>query len=105
MLKQQLLKYCELKGIWVPKNASVKALEKLIVRSVLDGIELKGQACFGFWQNDDPNCRLCKYENDCFESSFGMSKDKYFKEANKAIESTGQLELKFKKLPTALDVV
>jgi hypothetical protein len=84
MNKAQLIRYCEEKGIFVPRGATLEYLNAAIVRAFYHLGDFKTDQCFGFWQNEDAACVTCDFENKCFKASVGMEKEEYFKKIEAA---------------------
>lgn len=75
-----LQKYCLENGIPVPATATREEIEAFITRSVLHERQLKPDAafgCFGFWSDDDTNCTVCIYQEECTKVSLGMEAKRY----------------------------
>ena len=75
-----LQRYCLENGIPVPATASKEEIEAFITRSILHGRKLKPDSvigCFGFWSEDDTNCLVCVYQEECAKVSLGMAAKRY----------------------------
>ena len=82
MTKEQLLKFCEEKKIAVPKSATLEQINAAIVRSSFHGTTVENTEgnCFGFWEDENPECVMCSFKDKCFRASLGVDRETYFKQ-------------------------
>lgn len=75
-----LQRYCLENGIPVPATAKREEIEAFITRAILHGRQVKPDVehgCFGFWSEDDTNCTVCIYSEECAKVSLGMEAKRY----------------------------
>jgi len=82
----RLIEFCKAKEIFVPPKATREYLEAAIVRAYYNDREVDGKkGCFGFWEQDDSNCTICDFRDECFSASIGMDREAYFAAFEKQI--------------------
>jgi hypothetical protein len=77
---KDLQRYCLENEIPVPKSATREELEAFITRAILHGRKLNPDeafGCFGLWSEDDTNCLVCIYNEECTKVSLGMPTKRY----------------------------
>jgi hypothetical protein len=83
--RERLLEFCEKHKIEVlNKKASLRELQALIARWVLDNETVNRKSCFGLLDTDDNNCLSCDFRAACFKLSFGTDEETYWKRIEKA---------------------
>ena len=95
--KQQLENFCKDKRIFVPKGATKRYLESVIVRAFNHKQHIYKRSCFGWWQNENSECLLCDFKDQCFEASVGLDKKSYerkLRSSAEIIQITGSLRKK-----------
>ena len=85
MKVEHLKKYCEEHDIFVPRDATKRYLERVIVRHFLttNEVECPVKNCFGFWEHENGECLCCTLKEKCRATSIGMDWDKYRKAVDK----------------------
>lgn len=77
---KDLQRYCLENEIPVPASATREELEAFITRAILHGRKLNPDerfGCFGLWSEDDTNCLVCNYTEECTNISLGMQPKRY----------------------------
>lgn len=87
MTREKLEEYCKEKDIFVPSGATKEYLCAAIVRAYGHTHTMNltfPKSCFGAWDNEDSTCFVCDFNEKCFSTAMGISKEEYFKKLERA---------------------